>query len=708
MVLATYDQDEDEVLEDGRIIKHKKGEYKKDPDGKFYYETAYGKEAYNKEILGALDVLTTDGSGWNKIDVFDTDDIKVHPLKSLGRALAIISPYLIPGVGEYYALASAAMFLTESMPSIIKTLSGLLNPNYKPSLNLNNFENFMKKTFSTTSSEYSRDHMFSFENIMNIASSSGSQLFQQRAVANIPKLLGFDKRMQAAVSNVTKGVIDDAVEMGVISREGAEFYAKALANGEKIDSALESIIQSMPQYKKAHDIYSKYMKQSEALSRAYLVATSASNVYGDAVNDGFDRQTASLISLGVYLGYDAFFRTDYMRRFLRSGIDLEEDANNLRKAVYLNLKRRGKDYFANELKGKGALGVIQKSRQMLHESWDDVIKGGRQNVVTSMLSEGVEETMEELMMDASKAIFGNGLNALKEQFGYNTTGHFNYLASSPLKRYFQSFVGGAIGGGVFGLETELRTRGGADSWNKMFENRPELGRMIFRYVNSGKTDSLIKMAESFRGKSFASQSLSYWDRNEDGSYKATTKSGESQNDFIIDSFISYVRNLDKLLDQEGLRTYFNKSGISSVDRTINALTMSNHILASDNDNYIDFVSNEISNLQVKLYDLFTQIEEVKRSDDKNENALNLLKIEYNQIKNKIIALKNGTDENVFGMMLAHVSPTTFGNGSLSNVKHFTKMMYDMDYDKIKSEDLKALINNKYTNYVNSGENLHDS
>ena len=80
-----------------------------------------------------------------------------------------------------------------------------------------------------------------------------------------------------------------------------------------------------------------------------------------------------------------------------------------------------------------------------------------------MLSEGVEETMEELMMDASKAIFGNGLNTLKEQFGYDTTGHFNYLASNPLKRYFHSFVGGAIGGGIFGLETELRTRGGADN-----------------------------------------------------------------------------------------------------------------------------------------------------------------------------------------------------------------------------------------------------
>jgi hypothetical protein len=260
------------------------------------------------------------------------------------------------------------MFLTESMPSIIKTISGLVNPNYKPGANLSNFENFTKKMFTTTSSEYSRDHMFSFENIMNIAASSGSQLFQQRAVANIPRLLGFDKRMQAAVSNVTKGVIDDAVEMGIISKAGAEFYANALANGKKIDSYLESIIQSMPQYKKAHDIYSKYMKQSEALSRAYLVATSASNVYGDAINDGFDRQTASLISLGVYLGYDAFFRTDYMRRFLRSGIDLEEDANNLRQAVYLNLKRRGKDHFANELKEKGALGIIQKGRQMLHES----------------------------------------------------------------------------------------------------------------------------------------------------------------------------------------------------------------------------------------------------------------------------------------------------------------------------------------------------
>ena len=101
LVLAQWDEDGEHTDIDGNTVKHSKGDYKYDADGKFYYETLNGREYYGKQVLGVLDVLTTDGSAWNKIDIFDTDSIEVNPVRSVARTLAVLAPYLIPGVGEY-------------------------------------------------------------------------------------------------------------------------------------------------------------------------------------------------------------------------------------------------------------------------------------------------------------------------------------------------------------------------------------------------------------------------------------------------------------------------------------------------------------------------------------------------------------------------------------------------------------------------------
>lgn len=707
LVLAQYDEDTLETLEDGTIIQHKKGDYKLNPDGKYYYETANGKETYGKQVLGAFDILTVDESAWNKVDIFDTDNIKTSPVKSIARAIAINLPYVIPGVGEYYALASAASFLAESMPAIIKTFNSIIDGDYDPSKWLNDYENWSKKVFNTTKSENSRTHFFSFENIMDIAASSGSQLFQQRAVANIPKILGFDKRLEEKVGILKSKAFDEAVKSNLITRQDVNEALRMANAGKRMSPRIETIIDSMPEYKQAYDVYKKYMKQSEALSRAYLTITSAANVYGDAINDGFDRRTAGLISLGVYLGYDAFFRTDYMRRFLRSGIDLEEEGKMLRQAVYQNLSARGKDIFGEIAKEKGALGVLKESKNIFKKAWDDIHKGGREYFFLSGVNESVEETMEELMMDASKAIFGNGLNAIREQLGYETKGYFDYAKSNPLKRYLQSAIGGFIGGEIFGLESAWRSRNGSTGWNDMLNNRPELGRTILKYVNAGKKDDIINLANSFRGTAFASKSLSYHERNDDGSYVATNKENESQNDYVIDSFISYVENLDKLLEQEGMKYDPENEQYKDVYRSLTALTLSERLFGADS-KYTDVVSSNISKLQVELYDVQSKILEAERSENKNEKELELLKYEFDLIKKRINDLRTGLDENVFGMIFASSNPSVFGDRSHVNINAFTKNKYHLDYDKINDSGIKDLISKKYEQYISSGEAQHDS
>jgi hypothetical protein len=45
---------------------HKKGDYKTDENGDYFYELLGNREAYDKEILKFSDVLTVDGTSLNK------------------------------------------------------------------------------------------------------------------------------------------------------------------------------------------------------------------------------------------------------------------------------------------------------------------------------------------------------------------------------------------------------------------------------------------------------------------------------------------------------------------------------------------------------------------------------------------------------------------------------------------------------------------
>jgi hypothetical protein len=74
--MAQYDSDgthEDPIS--GETVEHKKGEPKLDPNGEFYYERLDGRDIYGRRVLNKMNVITTDGSWWNKIDPFDSDDI---------------------------------------------------------------------------------------------------------------------------------------------------------------------------------------------------------------------------------------------------------------------------------------------------------------------------------------------------------------------------------------------------------------------------------------------------------------------------------------------------------------------------------------------------------------------------------------------------------------------------------------------------------
>lgn len=716
LVLAQYDEDGTHIDKEGNIKYHVKGDYKLNDDGKFYYETANGRPTNNKQVLGAMDVLTTDGSLFNKIDFFDQDDITVPVYKSTARTIAFALPYLIPGFGQYYALATAAMALTEAMPSIIKTFNGLLDSDYIPSNTLNKFENFTKK-FETTKSEYAKEHQWAFDNICTFVSDSFSQLFQQRAIANIPKYLGFDKRLEEGVAAVQKLSLKKAAEKGLIGQDDLLQLAKG-----KISSRVKTIMESMPEFKQAYDLYNNYTKYSTALSRAYLVATSASNVYNDAINLDFNARQASLISLGTMLSFDALFRTDYFKSFLLTGSMVDDDAMALRQLTYGYLKTLGKEQLPKVEAQKGAIGVVKKIRDKSAEWLNDVLYGGKHSIVTAALSEGVEETIEEVATDVNKMIFGNGLNAIREQLGYSTQGNFDYTQSKPFERYLTSFIGGAIGGSVFGAETAFRENYRWDVkkgwftkkpisdnvWNNLMTNKVELSSTLVKKINSGKVDEIINFANKMRDMPFASKSLTF-EKDSEGNFTAASNKDESQNNVIIDSFINYVTQLDRFLEQEGIRYSDNDSTDKNVYRSLTALSYLNDLNLSlgankDERKYLDIVSQDLNQLQLKLFDLKSQITAI--ADKTNNPQFDALNTEYSVMKQRYKNLRDGKTEDVFGMILANSNPL-FSKFLASNVESYSKIIFHKDYSTL-NDTWKEIVDSHYKKYVDSGQNKKDS
>ena len=113
LVLAQYDQDE--VDEQGN--KHKKGEYKLNPEGTYYYEKLNGRSPLGKTVLSAANILTKEDSALNKIDFMDSDDLEKSATGVIAKNIALIAPMFTPAAPYYYK-AMVAKEISKTLPML--------------------------------------------------------------------------------------------------------------------------------------------------------------------------------------------------------------------------------------------------------------------------------------------------------------------------------------------------------------------------------------------------------------------------------------------------------------------------------------------------------------------------------------------------------------------------------------------------------------
>ena len=197
VALATWDEDGMHE-ENGMQVMHKKGDYKINEFGDYYYETLGDREAYDKEILRVTDVLTTDGSTMNKFDFMDSDGLTKSVGSVIGKTFMQIAPLLIPGVREVYGTVSALTTLASVLPTLGKSINGVLGgDNNGVDKTLTQMENWFGQ-FKPTQSDKGKSGFFTLENIGEMMTSSAKQLYQQKSLANLAKVINSNDALRAS------------------------------------------------------------------------------------------------------------------------------------------------------------------------------------------------------------------------------------------------------------------------------------------------------------------------------------------------------------------------------------------------------------------------------------------------------------------------------------------------------------------------------
>ena len=514
VALATWDEDGTHLVNGVETI-HKKGDFKTDENGDFFYEVLGKREAYDKEILRVTDVLTTDGSTLNKFDFLDSDGITKSVGSVVGKTAMQIVPLLIPGVGQVYGTLSALTTFASVLPTLGKAINGIIgNNNSELGQGLTQMENWFTQ-FKPTTSDKGKQSFFSLENIGEILTSSAKQLYQQKSLANLAKLVNKNDALRA--SNL----------------------------GQKI-------------------------------SLSYLALTSSQETYADFRKAGASEEMAGIGMLASTAALYGLMNTDYFRDALFKGTFMDEsEAMGIIKNYNDDVISKIHTQIAKSPNTDEALSMYEQIRKGLSDKLtkflDSPFSGKAQGaqkawntglrVINRSVNEGVEETMEEVVFDAVKAISA-GLNALGVPVSEEGRSlDFGFTLEDTLLRYASSFVGGALGGAVFE---------GINTWEKFLgpkvvelSDKTSLEQMEY-FIITGRTNELLDRAKVLYdkgrlGNKNLSATKTYKNSKGETFYAEGTET-DNQNLASYNAIVNQINYVDAILKKHNIHLMMDGFG----------------------------------------------------------------------------------------------------------------------------------------------------
>ena len=676
LVYAQWDDDGVHVDPvNGQTVNHKKGDWKVDETGSLHLEKLGDREVYGKQVVNPSDILTTDGSAFNRFDFFDADGREKSIGKTAMKTIVEIVPLLIPfGVNTVYGGTRAAIGLASVLPTFYKSLEGLLLGDSKSALTdpVSKAEGFMAKFSQQSTSDEGTESMWNFEQMSSMVTSIFSQIYEQRAMAGLSKMLMRpDKLLDSKVNNLKM----------LTARKALPLVDKHNIN---LNKAINEVVENTPEIKAA---FAKQSQLSKALSLGYMALTSTGDVYGEAVESGYDRRTAGFASLLTASGQYGIMMNNPMGDWFldkTTGYNMNVNRSLMKKSIKPWLKEISEVFNSPEAvaikRNKLAQIAIKFKRGM------GTIFDGSSTLVESMwknsVIEGIEEVTEQVVQDATKGMIDvmNYLGLTKGKGDFRSLE--KYTSGEAFQEYLANFVGGVLGGGLFELE-----RSEISPWiaNKG-KISPEVRKEIYELVANGNKEELIKEIKR-QGKHLASNYLSTV--NEDGQF-VHSDNGVSHADIAIQKAIEVVEQLD---------VTFNSGGTNLTDEEIMNKAIRTQVFLSEFDKYKTegkhvglegLVITDFRNNALKISEVSDRITELKKDEDTNKAQI---KLEQENLK-PLIAKRDKILNGEYGMEY-------FDRITVALNPYIKDIFVSLD----RQSYIKAKYNMDYTTLSESGEGL---
>lgn len=641
LVIAAYEED-GYHLENGRQVRHRKGQYKLNENGTYYAEKLNGRSVVGKQFISALDLITVDDSKINKYDFFDADGMTKDAVGNTVKNLVAVAPlyFLGPTGAAVYGGIFVARELAKALPMLadIFTLFGEDQDNKF----LHTAAAYGHK-FTGSTSEYAKTHLFSYENIANLAADVALQWGQQKAIANTTrKLLGAnDDVMASAYAKAAQKYSDEASVMlnrglsGEVALNEVQAYIgtsigrlkdipKIIQTGVWKETPLgqAAIKKFVPA---AEDYIKSRIKLGQDLSLAYMAIVSNTDVYESVLRKGGTQKEAAAMALGSIIGMYSvdkflglgtlfFDDVDTQRIFRQAAV---KSADEIVDAAKLTASTAGKETVeetTNWIK-RG----IQSGKNVINE-YKEGIKNHTLGIVGKAIGEGLEEVSEELVQDLSKT-----LGEIAGEFGLASQTNYGAF-ENPLERYAMSFVGGAIGGGMFGMI------------NNPSERQSE--QELIYLIRNGKTNELLKEVDKLHKKGkLASTTLSI-NTSEGGNFISADKNNESQNDYVYKRLKEAIIQMDNIINENKLNLNENQLFDKLVLSEARYLKLRDYL---QDKSYVTGYQQEYQNLITEFKDIDAKIDELNAntndSDRKLPNYIQKLK-DLEAERNQIIEKRN--------------------------------------------------------------------
>lgn len=513
LVMAQYDQDGTHIDPfTGEQVEHRAGDLKLDNTGNFYYEKLDGRDIYGRRVLNKMNVLTTDGSFWNKYDFFDSDDINQ---KSIGgtvlKNLALVGTMFIPYVGPWIAGLSIATQAAGLLGTLGKMARGSDAPTWSA---IEGWSKSVSRQGATT--EYAQENTWCWENFINLIGDVTGQLKEQRFIFEKVPYVFKGANMMSKEGQAAK-LAQLKKKQELFTNQQISQLAKTGANDAELAIATANLraVEAIKAQAELNSFIKGYNSIGEILSKGYMTAITVGDTYGEAKQAGASDLDATLLTLGYAAGEYAILNTglgEWILPELRTGRYRNEAIaraltridGETKQSVLQTARQQFQQLSTKEGKKEYVKKLFNIGRDLARDVYSAEKAIGAKTLSStfaSALGEGIEEVSEELLADFSKGCYDvvkwlQGDNTRLNSFGYDfEKGQFN--GSEIVDRYGMSLIGGFVGGGLTNAAMNYKA---INSFDKI-TNQKAIQELVYMARNGGLNDFMKQVNRTQLGDS---------------------------------------------------------------------------------------------------------------------------------------------------------------------------------------------------------------